>query len=139
MSIACLHRAVSSGQTFQKYSYLSAASRSRLRWTASSSAMSATMTLLASRVRRWHCAVRIFWLTAVRCVRLNGPHCVRRALWLGNRQSRRRPDSASGATGDPNSARRFLTSAQYAEMRRKRADLDAKLKQMTAAERGRRR
>jgi len=45
--------------------------------------------------------------------------------------------SVWGATSDPNSARRFLTSAQYAEMRRKRADLDAKLKQMTAAERGR--
>jgi len=45
--------------------------------------------------------------------------------------------SVWGATGDPNSARRFLTSAQYAEMRRKRADLDVKLKQMTAAERGR--
>jgi hypothetical protein len=29
----------------------------------------------------------------------------------------------------------LLTSAQYAEMRRKRADLDAKLKQMTAVER----
>ena len=45
--------------------------------------------------------------------------------------------SVWGAMGDLNSARRFLTSAQYAEMRRKRADLDAKLKQMTAAERGR--
>ena len=28
----------------------------------------------------------------------------------------------------------LLTSAQYAEMRRKRADLDAKLKRMTAVE-----
>jgi hypothetical protein len=47
--------------------------------------------------------------------------------------------SVWGATGDPNSARRFVTSAQYAEIRRKRADVDAKLKQMTAAERERRR
>ena len=47
--------------------------------------------------------------------------------------------SVWGATGDPNSARRFLTDAQYAEIRRKRADLNAKLWQMTTAERGRRR
>jgi hypothetical protein len=47
--------------------------------------------------------------------------------------------SVWGATGDLHSPRRFLTDAQYAEIRRKRADLDAKLKQMTAAERGRRR
>jgi hypothetical protein len=44
-----------------------------------------------------------------------------------------------GATGYINGGRRFLTSAQYAETRRKRADLDAKLKQMTAVERDRRR
>jgi hypothetical protein len=44
-----------------------------------------------------------------------------------------------GATGYINGGRRFLTSAQYAEMRRKRVDLDAKLWQMTAAERDRRR
>jgi hypothetical protein len=44
-----------------------------------------------------------------------------------------------GATGDPNGRRRTLTSAQFSEIRRKRADLDAKLRQMTAAERDRRR
>jgi hypothetical protein len=35
--------------------------------------------------------------------------------------------------------RRLLTKAQFAEIRRKRADLDAKLWQMTKAERDRRR
>jgi hypothetical protein len=44
-----------------------------------------------------------------------------------------------GGTGSPNGSRAPLTSAQYAELRRKRADLDAKLRQMTAAERDRRR
>jgi hypothetical protein len=44
-----------------------------------------------------------------------------------------------GATGYINGGRRFLTSTQYAEMRRKLADVDAKLKQLTAAERERRR
>jgi hypothetical protein len=44
-----------------------------------------------------------------------------------------------GATGYINGQRRFLTSAQFAEIRRKRADLDTKLWQMTAAERERRR
>jgi hypothetical protein len=43
------------------------------------------------------------------------------------------------ATGSPDGRRRFLTSAQCAEMRRKRADMDAKQRQMTAAERDRRR
>jgi hypothetical protein len=33
----------------------------------------------------------------------------------------------------------LLTKAQFAEMRRKQADLEAKLQQMTAAERERRR
>jgi hypothetical protein len=33
----------------------------------------------------------------------------------------------------------LLTSAQFSEVRRKRADLDAKLRQMTSAERERRR
>jgi hypothetical protein len=47
--------------------------------------------------------------------------------------------SGWGGTGYPNGSRPLLTSAQYAEMRRKRADVDAKLKQMTAAERDRRR
>jgi hypothetical protein len=47
--------------------------------------------------------------------------------------------SGWGGTGYPNGSRPLLTSAQYAEMRRKRADLDAKLKQMTAVERDRRR
>jgi hypothetical protein len=37
--------------------------------------------------------------------------------------------------GGPDGSRPLLTNAQYAEMRRKRADLDAKLKQMTAVER----
>jgi hypothetical protein len=45
VSIACFHCAVSSGQIFQKYSYFSAASRSRLRGIVSSSATSETMTL----------------------------------------------------------------------------------------------
>ena len=47
--------------------------------------------------------------------------------------------SGWGATGSPNGSRPLLTSAQYAETRRKRADVDAKLKQLTAAERERRR
>ena len=47
--------------------------------------------------------------------------------------------SGWGATGSPNGSRSLLTSAQYAEMRRKRVDLEAKLRQMTAAERDRRR
>ena len=47
--------------------------------------------------------------------------------------------SGWGATGSPDGRRRFLTSAQCAEMRRKRADMDAKLRQMTAAESDRRR
>jgi hypothetical protein len=47
--------------------------------------------------------------------------------------------SGGGATGTPYGRRRFLTSAKYAEMlRRKRADLTTKLWQMTAAERERR-
>ena len=47
--------------------------------------------------------------------------------------------SGWGATGTPYGRRRFLTSAKYAEMlRRKRADLTMKLWQMTAAERERR-
>jgi hypothetical protein len=44
-----------------------------------------------------------------------------------------------GATGSPDGKRRFLTSAECAEIRRKRADLNAKLWQTTAAERERRR
>jgi hypothetical protein len=44
-----------------------------------------------------------------------------------------------GATGYHGASRRLLTSAQQAEMRRKRADVDAKLRQMTMAERDRRR
>jgi len=47
--------------------------------------------------------------------------------------------SGWGATGYLGATRRFLTSAQQAEMRRKRADLDAKLRQMSMAERDRRR
>jgi hypothetical protein len=48
--------------------------------------------------------------------------------------------SGGGATGTPYGRRRFLTSAKYAEMlRRKRADLSTKLWQMTAAEREQRR
>ena len=39
--------------------------------------------------------------------------------------------SGWGATGILNGSRPLLTSAQYAEMRRKRADVDAKLKQLT--------
>jgi len=44
-----------------------------------------------------------------------------------------------GATGGSIGKRRLLTSAQFAEMRRKLADVDAKLRQLSAAERGRRR
>jgi hypothetical protein len=40
-----------------------------------------------------------------------------------------------GATGSPDGRRRPLTSAQCAELRRKRAELNAKLWQMTRAER----
>src|SRR5258708_3101431 len=50
VNIACLHRSVSAGETFQKYSYVSAASRSRLRWIASSSAIGLTMALFAISV-----------------------------------------------------------------------------------------
>jgi hypothetical protein len=50
VSIARFHRAVTSGQIFQKYSYVSAASRSRLRWIVSLSATSATMTRFAAFV-----------------------------------------------------------------------------------------
>ena len=39
VNIACFHSAVSSGQTFQKYSYVSSASRSRIRRSVSSSAI----------------------------------------------------------------------------------------------------
>jgi hypothetical protein len=42
-----------------------------------------------------------------------------------------------GATGSSIGKRRLLTSAQYAEPRRKLADLDAKLRQLGAAQRGR--
>jgi hypothetical protein len=44
-----------------------------------------------------------------------------------------------GATGCLGSTRRFLTSAQQAQVRLKRTELDAKVRQMMAAERDRRR
>jgi hypothetical protein len=44
-----------------------------------------------------------------------------------------------GATGSSIGNRRLLTNAQFAEMRRKLADVDAKLRQLSATERGRRR
>jgi hypothetical protein len=47
--------------------------------------------------------------------------------------------SGWGATGSPDGRRRPLSSVQWAEIRRKRADMYAKLRQMTAAERDRRR
>ena len=47
--------------------------------------------------------------------------------------------SGWGSTGSPDGKRRLLSRAQYAEIRRKRADLYVKLRQMTAAERDRRR
>jgi hypothetical protein len=47
--------------------------------------------------------------------------------------------SGWGATGSPDGSRPLLTSAQYVEIRRKRADLEAKLRQLTATERERRR
>jgi hypothetical protein len=40
-----------------------------------------------------------------------------------------------GGTGQSLGGRRLLTSTQYAEIRRKLADVDAKLREMTAAER----
>jgi hypothetical protein len=45
--------------------------------------------------------------------------------------------SGWGATGSPDGRRRSLTSAQWAEIRRKRADMYQKLRQITAAERER--
>jgi hypothetical protein len=42
-----------------------------------------------------------------------------------------------GATGNSIGKRRLLTRSQFADMRRKLADVDAKLRQMTAAERQR--
>lgn len=47
--------------------------------------------------------------------------------------------SGWGATGYVGASRRFLTSEQQAEARRKRADMYEKLRQMAAAERDRRR
>ena len=64
-------------------------------------------------------------------VKNNVQSLYRRVMWRLSR---------SGCNGAPvGGGRRFLTSAQYAEIRRKRADLDAKLRQMTTAERARRR
>ena len=63
--------------------------------------------------------------------------------YLGFMASTLKPPTARvcgwGATGYLGASRRFLTSAQDAEVRRKRADLDAKLRQLTSAERDRRR
>jgi hypothetical protein len=42
--------------------------------------------------------------------------------------------SSWGATGSSIGKRRLLTSAQFAEMRRKLADVSDKLRQLTAAE-----
>jgi hypothetical protein len=47
--------------------------------------------------------------------------------------------SGWGGTGYPNGSRPLLTGAQLRGMRRQLTDLDAKLRQMTAAERERRR
>ena len=47
--------------------------------------------------------------------------------------------SGWGATGSPDGKRRLLTSAQWAEIRRKRADLYERLRQLTVSERERRR
>ena len=46
--------------------------------------------------------------------------------------------SDSGATGGSIGKRRLLTRAQYAELRRKLADVDDKLRQLSAGEHGRR-
>jgi len=49
-----------------------------------------------------------------------------------DRQSRKPPSarvSGWGATGNPDGKRRLLTSAQYAELRRKLADVEVKLRQ----------
>ena len=76
----------------------------------------------------------------MRRVRLNGPRYATRVSWLSNRLSRLPLMSPIGAQrAAPKGKRRFLTSAQFAEMRRKLADVDAKLRQLSAAERGRRR
>jgi hypothetical protein len=58
------------------------------------------------------------------------------------RQSLKSPSAhlnASGATGHLIGGPRFLTSVQRAELRRKLAEMDAKLRQLSAAERVRRR
>ena len=47
--------------------------------------------------------------------------------------------SGWGATGYPNGSRTLMTSAQLREMRRQLSDLDAKLRQLSTAERERRR
>jgi hypothetical protein len=47
--------------------------------------------------------------------------------------------SGWGVTGSPEGKGRFLSKAQFAELRRKRADVHAKLRQMVYAERERRR
>jgi hypothetical protein len=47
--------------------------------------------------------------------------------------------SGWGATGIHDSSQRLLTSVQYADKRRKRAELNEKLRQMMVAERERRR
>ena len=57
------------------------------------------------------------------------------------RQSPKPPNAHSSvwAVGSLAPKHRLLTKAQFAEMRRKQADLEAKLQQMTAAGRERRR
>jgi hypothetical protein len=61
-------------------------------------------------------------------------------LWLGNCQSRRPLDSTVGAErAIPTADAVFLTGAQLRVMRLQLSDLAAKLRQMTAVERDRRR
>jgi hypothetical protein len=54
-------------------------------------------------------------------------------------KSQKSPTSSDlGATDRSDGGRRFLIGAQFGEIRRKRADIDAKLRQMTEAEREKR-
>jgi hypothetical protein len=63
-------------------------------------------------------------------------------MWLsrlGNRPSRRPLTlNASGASGHVNSGPHFLTRVQCAELRRKLAEVEAKLRKIASAERDRR-
>jgi hypothetical protein len=61
---------------------------------------------------------------------LNSPPVLPVSVRLGNRPSRRPFDNGWGATGSPKGSALRLTNAQYADMGRRRADLDVKLLQL---------